>query len=200
MNVPTITMDREQARDAYREYRAACRNNPSEADRVVMMGYKAMAQGRAIIDLVQAMQAGGLDEQGRPKLAVGRASWEWIGFDTLYRRKVGGTVASFYKFPDRHGAIAAYDFPIGTFAGPTVKLTVRPWRAMVPTIPPSIRPASNLDQYHILWEAEWQATPPRDPLLLRKLNGNLYVVLAVWDLTELERAVLGAVRLRDQSR
>lgn len=43
----------------------------------------------------------------------------------------------------------------------------------------------------ILWEAEWQAVPPKDPALLRHLGGDLYAVVAVWDLTELERAVLG---------
>lgn len=33
--------------------------------------------------------------------------------------------------------------------------------------------------------------PPGDPLLLKHLAGTLYAVLAVWDLTELERAVFG---------
>ena len=41
----------------------------------------------------------------------------------------------------------------------------------------------------ILWEAEWE-TVPRDPLLLRHLAGGLYAVMASWDLTPLERAVL----------
>ena len=30
----------------------------------------------------------------------------------------------------------------------------------------------------------------RDPYLLRRINENLFVVLASWDLTELERAVM----------
>lgn len=190
MNVPTITMDREAAKDAYREYRQACRDNPSEADRVVMMGYKAMAKGRAIIDLVQAMAAGGLDKQGRPKLAVGRASWEWIEYRCYFNGDVHFSRRPWSNYPD-------YIIPPGTFNADSIDRK-KSWQAMVPAIPPSIRPASNLDQYHILWEAEWQVVPPRDPLLLRKLNGNLYVVLAVWDLTELERAVLGAVRLQSR--
>ena len=36
--------------------------------------------------------------------------------------------------------------------------------------------------------------PPRDPALLRNITGTLYAVLAVWDLTEVERAVLGMTR------
>jgi hypothetical protein len=153
-----------------------------------------MAKGRAIIDLPKAVRSGGLDEQGRPKLAVGRASWEWIGFDTIWRRG-SNYRPTFFHWPwNRTGSTGQFQFASDLFA--PAKVTNTSWRAMVPTIPPSIRPASNLDAYTILWEAEWQAVPPRDPLLLRKLNGDLYVVLAMWDLTELERAVLGAVRLK----
>lgn len=37
---------------------------------------------------------------------------------------------------------------------------------------------------------EWAPVPPTDPFLLRHLGGTLYVVLAQWDLTPLEKAVL----------
>jgi hypothetical protein len=37
---------------------------------------------------------------------------------------------------------------------------------------------------------EWTRVPPRDPALLRHIRGDLWVVLAVWDLTDLERLVL----------
>lgn len=65
---------------------------------------------------------------------------------------------------------------------------------MVPHIPPALRPARKLENYHILWEADWQQDPPRDPMLLKRLAGTFYAVLAVWDLTDLERAVLNGVR------
>ena len=40
--------------------------------------------------------------------------------------------------------------------------------------------------FHVLWEVEsWTPEPPRDPALLRHLRGDLWSVLAVWDLTEL---------------
>jgi hypothetical protein len=63
---------------------------------------------------------------------------------------------------------------------------------LVPIVPPQLRPKHKIENYHTLWEVEsWTLVPPRDPMLLRHLGGYLYAVLAVWDLTDLERAVLG---------
>jgi hypothetical protein len=68
-------------------------------------------------------------------------------------------------------------------------------RALVPLIPPWARPKAKLSNYHILWEADWTDVPV-DPALLKHLGGPLYVVLAVWDLTEVERSVLSLRQLR----
>jgi hypothetical protein len=71
----------------------------------------------------------------------------------------------------------------------------RDFRSMVPPVPPGLRPARHLRNYHVLWEAEWvQHAPPRppgDPALLRRIGGDVFAVVAVWDLTEMERAILG---------
>ncbi len=67
---------------------------------------------------------------------------------------------------------------------------------MVPLIPPALRPSTDFRNFHILWEAEWQRVAPKDPALLKHVGGHLYAVLATWDLTELERAVLGGIRAR----
>jgi hypothetical protein len=68
------------------------------------------------------------------------------------------------------------------------------FRAIVPTVPPLLRPRHKLSGYTILWEADWTNEAPVDPALLKHLGGDLYAVVAVWDLTELERAVLGVMR------
>jgi hypothetical protein len=63
--------------------------------------------------------------------------------------------------------------------------------AQLPLIPAHLRPQRGLANYHILWEAEWEPLPPRDPYLLRRIGkADLWLVVAHWDLTEVERAAL----------
>jgi hypothetical protein len=72
------------------------------------------------------------------------------------------------------------------------RIRERQGHTIVPLIPPEHRPNRNrLPRFHILWEVEkWDPTPPRDPALLKWIGGDLWEVVATWDLTELERAVL----------
>jgi len=64
---------------------------------------------------------------------------------------------------------------------------------MVPLVPVHLRPKRGLANYHVLWEAEWERIVPRDPLLLRQIGrGDMWLVVAQWDLTEVERAALSA--------
>lgn len=74
------------------------------------------------------------------------------------------------------------------------------WRsakALVPMIPADVRETGRKaaihpgeDRWFILWEAVWTPVPPRDPILLEHVAGSLYSVLAQWDLTDLERALM----------
>jgi hypothetical protein len=63
---------------------------------------------------------------------------------------------------------------------------------VVPLIPPRHRPRKHrLHLFHVLWEVEaWNLAPPFDPALVRHLRGDAWSVIATWDLTSLERAVL----------
>jgi hypothetical protein len=64
--------------------------------------------------------------------------------------------------------------------------------ASVPGVPPALRPADKgwPSKHYVLWETDWDDVP-EDPALLKPLGALLYVVVATWDLTELEQAVLG---------
>lgn len=75
------------------------------------------------------------------------------------------------------------------------------WSSMVPVVPPKHRPrsGSSLGSYLVLWEVDewtWSTVPPPpgDPALLRHVGGDIYAVVATWNLTELERLVLSGRR------
>jgi hypothetical protein len=69
--------------------------------------------------------------------------------------------------------------------------------AMVPMVPPDVLPprGADLSKHFILWEVEsWDVSPPVDPILLRPIGGDLYAVVAQWDLTEIERTIIAGTR------
>lgn len=73
------------------------------------------------------------------------------------------------------------------------------WRTsspvQVPPIPAQHRP-ENLENHYIVWEQNWgeKILAPKDPALLEHVVGDVYMVHAVWDLTELEAAALRGKR------
>lgn len=110
--------------------------------------------------------------------------WQWHPRKTDQLSVPGGVFAP----GDEYGA-RGLDVP------PAWALNNCQLKAMVPTIPPALRHA--LRGYVILWEADWTVgamIPPGDPALLKHLGGDMYALLAVWDLTPLERAVLAGAR------
>ena len=213
MNLPTITMDRTEARKAFIEYRTAVRQSIDkeaetyderrrealarrrQTDEAMMKGYRLLSLGRIVVDLDRCIREGGEDEQFRPHLAVARADVERIDMTRSRDGAVSFTDSRWGRMGPRPGRGSRsqrdFNFPPGTLPS-TVDRSIQS-QAIVPTIPPHLRP-DTLDQYHVLWEAEWQVVPPKDPALLRALGGGLYAVVAVWDLTEIERTVLGLMR------
>lgn len=191
MNVQAaeMTIPWKQAHDSFYAYRELVKETPAKAtkdDVALYRALKAIVAGKKVLDINLAIRNGGLDEQGLPKLAVGVASWssvhcwahdgkyvfsrrerpwQWESKERQYRGEVR------VRFPEN----ARHDIR---------------GKAQTPMIPAQFRPKGSLAGYSILWEAEWQRVPPGDPLLLRHLDGPFYVVLAAWDLSPLEQAVL----------
>ena len=62
----------------------------------------------------------------------------------------------------------------------------------VPIIPAHLMPKGKLENYYIMWEvSEWKKlAKAEDPFLLRRINANTFIVLAAWDLTEVEQIVM----------
>lgn len=202
----TLEMDREQAREAYLDYAEAVKRRHDAEDAAIAKGYKALAEGKRLINLRDAMRRGGVDDRGRPRLAVAPALAEWVW---MARSRTGAVsfapvaaprnaVMGSWRAATRHvQGSGQVNFPEGTLAElgndwDYWKLGRWANRAMVPIVPPALRPARAMTGYHILFEAEWEQVPPVDPALIRHLAGDLWVLLAEWDLTDLERAVLAA--------
>lgn len=205
MNVTPITMTRKDALVAFREYQAAVRADRGTTRQVwkaedvaLMQAYKHLARGTAVIDLQTAMtQAGSKLFDGcpipLPCLAI-------VASDTpecfLELTREGG--ATFKTDKWSRSRKTSVTCPAGTFPPVTYQnfWQVSAHSTMTPIIPPHLRPKHDLANYRTLWEVEqWKNEPPKDPMLLKPLGGMLYAVLATWDLTEMERAVLrGRIR------
>lgn len=161
--------------------------------------YGHMTHGGKIIDIHKSIKKAGVNIKGQPRLAIVRADSKMC---YLSRRSNGACVFGGVD-PGHWGQSSArktygeVELPRDTFGDLWANL---PWRKTVlkiptPLIPPHIYIEEikyNLKNYHILWEVdEWIETePPVDPILLKKITPSLYGVLATWDLTELERAII----------
>jgi len=190
MNISTIEIPKEKALELFEQYRASVQQRHTDEDAVIMRGYKALSQGHSIFDLAQVMKQSGLDHQYRPRLAITRADSNVVWFQ--YSDSTG--IFSWKQDAYRRNASNYYlRLPSGTYPEEVQKWNQ--WhaklKAITPNVPPAIRPKHSLANYHVLWEPDWQLEPPIDPILCKRLPGTLlFIVLATWDLTELERVVI----------
>jgi hypothetical protein len=212
MKLQTIEMPVEDAQKAFDEYRRVLRSaktsQTNTEDAQIARCYKALSKGQQVIDLNDVMRRGGENSKGLPRLAISRADYEQV---RLLRNWRTGHVEMYS--PDipqwRRGEYQGrlFEFP-GLFTVREPGFTQLSWdrkdrvpvlkfKAVVPNIPPTLRPAHSLSNYQLLFEARWevaQPPAPRDPALLKHLGGPLYAVLATWDLTPVEQVVLGVTR------
>ena len=173
VSAASVDLPMHEAWKSFHAYHTAVRSGRATADDVLLyLALKAMVRGKKVIDL---------------NLAIARADWP---------RVICHGSQSAFRFMARtwgRGPTSKIDVPASTFAAAAVR---DPWHincsAQVPSIPPQFRPAGKLLRYHVIFEAEWDHRPPVDPLLVQRLRGPFCVVLAAWDLTPLEQAVLRA--------
>jgi hypothetical protein len=179
-------MDQTEAHRMMREYKGQVRSEMTKEDKQVIAALRHIERGRKLIDVRESIKGAGLKEDGTPELAICRADAKHC-FCRVY---FSGDVAFSWESGDwRHLEFKKYCLRFPELY-PKGSRNSNLLRAVVPLIPPRHRPPQNkLHLYHILWEAEWR-TVPTDPLLLKHIRGDLYAVLAAWDLTAVERAVL----------
>lgn len=200
METTHVTVDRGEAERLYRKYKEH-RAYSSPIDWEIQRTYQLLAKGKLVIKALESVAKAGVDEKGLPKLALASTTAKACH---LERHADGSAVMSMsnWRMPKRNTfnwCASSFTFPPETFPrftwGDEVQRRQRTTRsnhqAQLPLIPIHLRPKRGLANYHILWEAEWQPIPPRDPYLLRRIgNADLWLVVAHWDLTEVERAAL----------
>lgn len=198
MEVVTIEQAQEEAKAEWKQYCKAIRENiPNDAE--YMRYYKSiknalyyLSKGKQIIDVNASMKAAGLNDQRLPRLAICKAAmkkvffeWSWGDGRFFERYRPKGEVWD--------GERNEFRLPLSAW-GLSNRLNMsNPVSTVVPKVPAQFIPKNGLENYFILWEVEeWTPEPPKDPMLLKRIRGskNLFAVLAVWELTKLERAVL----------
>lgn len=194
MDLAPLEISEEEAKEKLVEYEAALRVERNAEDEAIAMGYRAAARGLQIIRLSACMDAAGGFDNGLPRLAVARPDARvcWVQIGSVLDDRVS-IVFSDEERVDNRGALVGAHTVRTTQAVPSYTHNRR-WRGrtVVPLVPPRYRPRRpRLNRCHVLWEVEeWNTVAPVDPALVRHIRGDLWAVLATWDLTELERAVL----------
>ena len=195
MNLATITAPPEEAKAKLDEYRAAVKATNDEVDRQIMKGYQALAKGKSLIRLQDAIRSGGFHDNLLPRLAIGRMTDPRINVRVYSDRvqffpaTMGGWVRNDNSGLNSGVVRIQVERPAVPADGRGHQIRDRA-SAIVPLVPPALRPAHARHRYFVLFEADWLPQPPRDPALIRHLVGDLWVVLSPWDLTELERAAI----------
>lgn len=198
MNLTTISISPDEAEQQLREYTTLPFEQRTIEDESIAMALRAAKRGHSIIVMSEVIRSGGFfDDDKRPRLALARADAKNV---RVFRER--GDVVY-----DTTGSTSWNSINRGALVGDksvrirdVVPRDDRTWTGfkagttVVPTIPPRLRPkGKRLGIFHILWEVEkWDPTPPVDPALVRHIRGDLWAVIATWDLSPLERAVLAA--------
>lgn len=193
-----VTIGWHEARETIRQYGAILKEKRTKEDHAIFRSTKAIVAGKMVIRLAEAVRLGGVDARGLPKIAVTRAD------DKFAHCESRGTRCDMSGMKDRSDSPKSWG-KRDTFQARLELVKPRAFEfklggkfqdacgavAVVPTIPPAFRPPpTSRENYYVLFEAVWEPVPPVDPALLAPLGCGLYAVVAVWNLTTVERAVL----------
>ena len=188
------------AKKKCREYQSAYDAGHKEYGELLTV-YKQLARGSKVISVNKSMESMGVHPNGHPVLAIANADSRWCWFV-----RQAGLISDPDGQWDHPASAFISDFSINPgwvkspFRRATKKTVFRFLRqhfpircdyiqARVPTVPGRVLPRGNLKNYIIMWEANWE-TSPVDPILLRRITREFFVVICEWHLTRTECLVL----------
>ena len=190
MNVDQLVLSQDDAVKLLHRYQTHKNyQKPNPIDMEVERIAKLISKGKVVVRGAGSVIATGLNDATHlPKLAIARADSAFCRLDP--RKDGSATMLSGIDWADgRTSRDRVFEFDAGSFPF----LASGKWgqKAIMPHIPPDIRPKRGIQNYHVIWEALWEKVPPVDPILCRQIGkSDFFLVLAQWDLSEVERAVM----------
>ena len=202
--VEKIFIPKEQATIEWRKYNQLLKTRKDKHLKIMKESMFWAKQGKALIDVYECMKKAGLNSKNEPRLAIARADINEVRFE---KQDTGsgqfcmehGTYRSGWN-TDVHLPQKIFKInwernlnPDGT---PNWQIKNKEFRAKVPLIPADLLPDGSLQNYYILWEVKsWEVLPEqKDPFLLKRISENMFVILGAWEITELERAIIGGLK------
>lgn len=196
-------MKPEEAEKHYQDYLEVVKTRKEKYLEDLKKTYYHLSEGRKVLDIYEVFKQSGVNENGEPKLAIAPANATSILLEKLPFGSATFTEHARWSKASKSDV----KLPTGTF--PTWKEekngVVKSWgegsertnvEAKVPVVPAHILPEGDLSNYYILFEVQEWFEPQKaafrkgDPYLLKRINENAFAVLAEWDVTDVEAAVL----------
>ncbi len=197
--IEKIKMPKEQAKEEHKKYCEALKTRSDKFLKVMKNAMYQMKEGRELIDVYEVMKKFGLSEEDKPVFAIARADITEVYFEKLDE---GSGSFQMEQGWNRKGFSTDVILPQKIFeihwdrvnekSNMAWNIKDKRIKTKVPIIPVELLPEGDLKNYYILWEVvDWEdLPPPKDPILLKRISENLFVVLGCWDVTELERSVM----------
>lgn len=152
--------------------------------------YYQLSKGKKVIDIYEAFKYAGLNEKQEPRLAIVKADCKKVYF---HKKSKGSGKFSHQSWSSDWSKFDVW-LPEETFPvfekKENEKYNWERLEASVPIIPAGKMPKGKLGGYFILWEVDDWKVVPKDPLLLKRITKNLFVVMETWNLTKLEQALI----------
>jgi hypothetical protein len=186
---------RKEALKKWRLYNQAEKQSKMPIYKDLKRVYVALKDGKTVLDIHDVMKRAGIRSNGHPKLAIARITEKtvWCKYWTTGSVKFVNSEPGWRNSENRYDVFIEKVLP--SFNKET--LGTDQWRgfmtlkAPIPLVPPQFLPKKVTKDYYVLWEVDvWENVPPRDPYILKRLTANMFVVLAAWELTPIERAVM----------
>lgn len=182
MRTAVLEIPKTKALELYRAYKTHQAYQTPE-DYEVQRTYQLISQGRLVIQAIESIKQAGLNFEGLPRLALMRADQK-----ECFVRIFSSGGAEFRNHQWSNQKRNTITLPPSSFPTQT---DMKQGKTLLPTVPVHLRPKRGIANYHVLWEAEWKKIPPGDPYLLRQIGrGDMWLVVAAWELTEVEKAAM----------